>query len=368
MAAPTEPAFPEIPGYAIRRLLGAGGFGHSYLAEHAASQSLRVIKQLSFAHLQNWKSLELFEREARVLAQLQHPQIPAFADYLVEGEPPDQSVFLIQAYVPGQSLQQRVEQGQRLDEAQAVQLAREICEVLVYLQDLSPPLMHRDIKPSHLILRPDAPASLIDFGAVRDSLRLAHDAGTTVVGTLGYMAPEQYQGDVSCASDIYALGASLLYGLLHRAPQDFKRQGLKLVFRPYLNVSRACADVLEHMLEPDPRQRYPHARALHADLLALQAGEAPLLGRPAGPRPEADLNPQSPSTPPARSPQLLLLVALAIIGLLVLLLVFTFSINQHERESYDAVKQRLEQVYEETYRAEFGPPPGGTPPSGADSP
>jgi serine/threonine protein kinase len=84
-----------------------------------------------------------------------------------------------------------------------------------------PPVLHRDIKPANVILRPDGAPALVDFGAVRTVFRTAEEGGSTVVGTFGYMPFEQYMGQASPASDLYALGATLLHLITGRGPSEF---------------------------------------------------------------------------------------------------------------------------------------------------
>lgn len=317
-----------------------------------------MLKQLSFERLQDWKSLELFEREAKVLAQLNHPHIPKSWDYFKQESESGTAFFLVQEYIPGNSLQACIEQGRYFSEAEVLDMALELTAILVYLQALHPPIFHRDIKPSNLILSQSGQVYLIDFGAVRD--RLENQNGSTVVGTFGYMAPEQFQGRATPATDIYALGATLLSALTHREPQAFQSTGLKLNFRSQLNCSRGLAEVLDKMLEPDQSLRYPNAKTLLNDLQALKAGKLPevLLQQ------ELQKLQLAESAPPRTKSKLLLLMAgvTLLFAILTLFYVGSFKMGQAaKRESYDAIKQRLEKTYEETYRAEYGPPPQRSP-------
>jgi len=351
-------SMPELPGYTFLRVLGSGGFGTSYLAQRRADGLDCVVKALSFARLQDWKSLELFEREAKILKQLKHEQIPRFLEYVTRTRGEQQEIFLIQTYIAGHSLQEYIAQHGHLSEAQVLQMAIELTEVLVYLQGFAPPLIHRDIKPANVVLSEQGPAFLIDFGAVRDSLADPSRGGSTVVGTFGYMAPEQFQGQANCATDIYSLGTTLVYALTHKAPSELKTEGLKLVFRPLLRVSLAFADLLGKMLEPDWQLRYPDAQALLADLRALQSGQLTSLQQA-----ELALLALSESDPPQQITryQKMLYGGLAlVVGYLLLIITLNlFFVQQppESRENHDAVRQRLEKTYEELYHAEFGPPP-----------
>lgn len=350
--------FPEIPGYTLKKELGSGGFGTSYLAHSDRDQSLCVIKQLSLQRLKDWKSLELFEREARTLAQLKHPQIPRFIDYLspqsdsqVGSDPPD--VYLIQAYAPGIALQTLVEQGTLLGEEKVLKLAIEIAEILVYLQGLIPPVIHRDIKPGNIIIDEDQ-AYLIDFGAVRDSMK--QQGSSTVVGTFGYMAPEQFQGRAYPATDIYGLGTTLLYALSHKQPHEMNSTGLALDIPPDLEISKGFRAVLKKMLAPETTSRYTCAKDLIEDLKALQSGKVPgVLFEQIRVQNEALSSARSPAKRKVNKP--LLLVGIVLLVFVIVSWLRPQTQMPADRERYDAIKHRLEKTYEETYRAEYGPPP-----------
>jgi serine/threonine protein kinase len=159
--------------YTVERALGAGGFGMTYLARRGDGEAV-VLKQLRLARMTDWKALELFEREARVLAALSHPGIPKLYEFFaLDGEsprapaalyssvagpspaaPPSPSLSLViaQAYVDGRSLQAWIDAGGRwtADDAEAV--LRRLLDVLKYLHTLNPPVIHRDIKPANVVL------------------------------------------------------------------------------------------------------------------------------------------------------------------------------------------------------------------------
>jgi hypothetical protein len=128
-------------------------------------------------------------------------------------------------------------------------------EVLAYLHRRVPPVIHRDLKPGNVLKKKDGSFAFVDFGAVRDKLRA--DGGSTVVGTFGYMAPEQFQGRALPASDVYAIGATAITMLTGKEPEDLPHKGLGIDVRAATKglASEALVAALEKMLEPDPDQR-----------------------------------------------------------------------------------------------------------------
>lgn len=254
--------------YQLQRPLGrAPGRQSCWLAHDLTTtppQSV-VVKLLAFSGMQ-WDDLKLFEREAQVLQQLQHPQIPRYRDAFTIGAPP--SWFgLVQDYIPGKSLKQWLDEGKRLSEKQIRQIGINLLHLLRYLHELNPPILHRDIKPSNLIWGEDHFIYLVDFDAAQN--RAARDGATfTVVGTYGYAPLEQFGGRAVPASDLYGLGATLIHLLTGISPADLPQHNLRMQFRDRVQLSPTFASWLERLVEPDVAQRWPSAQAA---LAALQS-------------------------------------------------------------------------------------------------
>jgi serine/threonine protein kinase len=245
--------------YQLAELLGEGGSGSTYRAIRLEDGAAVAIKILSLRHLNDWKQLELFEREAKVLSQLNHPQIPKYLEYFHVDTPENRAFYIVQQLAPGKPLTAWVQAGWRGTEADVRDIARQLLEILQYLHQHVPPLIHRDLKPHNIIRNEDGRVFLVDFGAVQAVYNNTLLKGSTVAGTFGYMAPEQFRGLAVPASDLYGLGATILYLLTHRSPADLPQARLKLSFRAHVNISDRFADWLEMMLEPDTSERFPSA-------------------------------------------------------------------------------------------------------------
>lgn len=255
--------------YRIESILGQGGNGITYAAEDQKTGKQVALKALSLRRLTDWKALELFEREARVLSHLNHPKIPAYLDYFQVDEKGERYFYLIQEIAPGKSLAALVESGWRATETEVRLIAAQILEILCYLHGLTPPVIHRDIKPQNIIRRADGQVFLVDFGSVKDTYRSTSVGGSTVVGTYGYMAPEQFLGQAVPATDLYGLGATLLFVLTHTSPANMPQHRLKINFRSLVNISADFRKWLEMMLNPIVEERFATAR----EALAVLRGE-----------------------------------------------------------------------------------------------
>ncbi len=248
--------------YQIQRQLGNNGIRQTWLAKDLQASngenSTVVVKLLAFGGTVQWDDLKLFEREAQILKQLNHPRIPQYIDYFCID---DRTLWfaLIQEYIPGESLKDKLAVGKRFSEKRARKIAVEVLNILTYLHELNPGVLHRDIKPSNLIWGEDDRIYLVDFGAVQD--KAAKEGVTfTIVGTYGYAPMEQFGGRAVAASDLYALGATLIHLLTGTSPSDLPQQDLRLQFTDRVNLSPSFVSWLQKLIEPAPEQRFTSAR------------------------------------------------------------------------------------------------------------
>ena len=249
--------------------LGHGSQGELFLARDekakGGDEKEVVVKRLTPRG--TWKSFELFERENKVLSQLRHPGVPRF---LATIEEPPGTFNLVMQRMPGENLRDFTKR-RRLSETELRDVLIRCLEILDYLHTRTPAVVHRDIKPSNIMRAPnDGRCSLVDFGGVLDAAR--EKGGSTIVGTFGYMAPEQLHGQAVPATDLYALGATIVALAGGIEPEDVPRKGLKMDLDKHLkSLDPTFRDALIAMTDPDPDHRPQRAR----EVVALLAKAKP---------------------------------------------------------------------------------------------
>lgn len=274
--------------YQLQQQLGLNPGRQTWLAQDVKTSPVEsvIVKLLAFNPQMQWDEFKLFEREAQVLQQLNHPRIPRYRDYFSV----DQQIGgglcwfgLVQQYIPGDSVRQLLNQGKRFTQTEVKTIAWSVLEILIYLHGLSPPVLHRDIKPSNLMLGEDQQVYLVDFGSVQNSA-VTEGVTFTVVGTTGYAPLEQFWGRAVPASDLYALGATLIHLLTGTPPADLPQQDLRIQFRDRISLDAQFTRWIEVLTAPDLEQRFSHAsealEALHSHRYPQIA--SPTLSKPAG--------------------------------------------------------------------------------------
>ena len=253
--------------YHILRLLGTGKHGQTYLAEDRQAQGHPhcVVKQFE-PEAQDTLSLRkvkyLFAREIKIQKILaKSDRIPNLIGHFRQ----ENKFYLVHQFIDGTDLAQELGSGKQWTAEQVVGLLREILEIVEVAHREK--VIHQDIKPSNIIRRKsDGKLILIDFGSVKKLHNLMANAeGNTSlsvpIGTEGYMAPEQKSIKPKLASDIYAVGAIAIYALTGVEPKDIplERDTEKVQWRDLVSVDEKLAKVLDRMVDPDFRQRYPSA-------------------------------------------------------------------------------------------------------------
>jgi serine/threonine protein kinase, bacterial len=268
--------------YRLLQILGSGGFGQTFLAvdTHLPSQRKCAIKQLKpimqAPEKQQWLQ-DRFHREASILEALgeSHPQFPRLYAYFAEAG----TFYLVQEYIEGVTLTQKVERDGLLGED-------EVAEILVRLLSIldrvhSQRMVHRDVKPDNIILRAtDGQPVLIDFGAVKEAMgtvvnRYGSVKSSIAIGTPGYMPPEQAAGRPLYSSDLYGLALTAVFLLSGKTPQalEVDADAGEILWRRELpDLHCHLAGVLDRALRYHPRDRFATAAMM---LAALQSRTVP---------------------------------------------------------------------------------------------
>ena len=249
--------------YTIHYALGVGGQGTAYLAtDHSMGDESVVLKEFILpvyvdATVRR-QSLERFEQEARILKQLNNQQIVKLMDFFVE----DHRGYLVLEHIDGLSLRDLVVKQGPFSEDRVHELALQMCQIQEYLHELTPPVVHRDFTPDNLILRKDGMLKLVDFNVAQQT---ESTATGTVVGKHAYLPPEQFRGQPTTQSDIYALGASVFYILTGVEPEPIS------VLHPRKtnqDVSPELDAIVARSTAIELRDRYATASDIKRDLLA----------------------------------------------------------------------------------------------------
>jgi len=258
--------------YLIQGVLGIGGMGAVYRARDLHFPN--VIKLVAVKEMVN-RALDPvvrstivrnFEREANLLASLDHRAIPRIYDYFSLNE----RSYLVLEYIQGHDLETLLNNTPEfIAEDRVVRWAVELCDVMEFLHNHKPDIIvFRDMKPSNVMINPQDHIVLIDFGIAK---QFQVGQKGTMIGTEGYSPPEQYRGEATPLADIYALGATLHHVLTHRdprleAPFSFSERPVRQI-NP--NVSPALETVINIALQYNPEDRYQSASEMKDALLGV---------------------------------------------------------------------------------------------------
>ncbi len=291
MSSPT-PGTILAQRYQIQQVLGKKAGRRTLLAYDLEIDRPVVLKLLRFDSDFEWDHLKLFEREAETLQSLDHAAIPQYLDHFELDTSDCKGFVLVQSYIEARSLEAHVKSGRSFSEAELKQLAGDILEILIYLHRQNPPVIHRDIKPSNILLGDRSgnhvgQVYLVDFGSVQTIA--AREGGTmTIVGTYGYMPPEQFGERAVPASDLYSLGATLIYLATGKHPADLPQHNLRIQFESIAtHLDHKLIHWLQRLIEPDLSRRFHSASIAFASLKTGRTDikELPVqLGKPEGSR------------------------------------------------------------------------------------
>ncbi|MEQ8188493.1 MAG: protein kinase [Candidatus Eremiobacterota bacterium] len=273
--------------YITRRLIKAGGMGAVYEATDKKTNEIFAIKEL-WTYVSTAKEREYlvkrFESEAKLLSKLNHMSLPRVYDYFIDNE----RYYLVMDFIDGWDLDNLIRRDGKpgLPQEEVVKWGIQICEVLDYLHNSNPPIIYRDLKPSNIMLRnSDRRIVLIDFGiacALEDN---TSGNPRTMIGTMGYIAPEQYLGKPVPASDIYSLGGTLYNLLTGSMPVPFSYKHMTSIVP---EIATGIEEIVCRSLNLKAEERYESARevkavlekVLESEILALRTiKEKPRLSR-----------------------------------------------------------------------------------------
>lgn len=259
---------PELQGrYRIEKELGRGGFGAVYKAWDANLSRFCAVKENMDT---SPEAARQFQREASVLANLTHPNLPRVTDHFtIQG----QGQYLVMDFVEGDDLASIAQHQQQTPFTQTLDWIVQVADALVYLHSRQPPVLHRDIKPANIRVTPDGKAMLVDFGLVK----MYDPSMMTTMGaravTPGYAPPEQYGlGRTDARSDIYALSATMYRMLTGVEPMESVQRAAGGQMAPANEFNRevpaGVSQVLDRAMSLDPRQRFQTAVEFKQALLA----------------------------------------------------------------------------------------------------
>ena len=278
---PVEQIAKLFPQLEILELLGQGGMGAVYKARQPSLDRLAALKILPPKSAEDPGFAERFNREARALARLNHPNIVAVYDFGQAGSMP----YFLMEYVEGWTLREVVRSG-RLSPSDTIGIVMQICEALQFAHDEG--VVHRDIKPENILLDQKGRVKIADFGIAKVLDRPSRDISLTgakdVVGTAPYMAPEQLENPASVdhRADIFSLGVVFYELLTGELPLGkFQAPSQKV------QVDVRLDEVVLHTLEKEPARRYQHASEVKTDVENIAAtpseGAPPLVEPPPPP-------------------------------------------------------------------------------------
>jgi serine/threonine protein kinase len=252
--------------YRILEVIAVGGMGSIY---RALDESLNIEVALKENLFSSHESARQFHYEAKILANLKHPNLPRVTDHF---SIPDQGQYLVMDFIYGEDLKDRIEKHGILTEKEARLIGAAICDALTYLHHQEPRIIHRDIKPGNIKISPNGDVFLVDFGLAK---QISPEQETTTGAqalTPGYAPPEQYGQGTEPRSDIYSLGATLYASVTGEIPVDGLARTIgSSTLIPLQSLNKTITSEFVRCIEKSmavlPEDRYSNAELFKEDLL-----------------------------------------------------------------------------------------------------
>ncbi|MBQ6582756.1 MAG: protein kinase [Mogibacterium sp.] len=244
--------------YETLQVIGSGGMSVIYKARHIRLGTIWAVKKIAKRQDLNWD----FLAEPNILKKLNHPMLVKIVDIFED----DSSVYIVEEYIEGSDFRKLLKEKKKIPEADLLPWFRELCDVLIYLHEQDPPVIFRDMKPANIMLQQDNRLKLIDFGIARE-YKEESGQDTTIAGTHGYAAPEQFNARIQsdARTDIYGLGMTMYHLATGKSPLE---PPYSVVPARELNPELSAG--LEHILgrctQQEPGKRYQSVRELLDDL------------------------------------------------------------------------------------------------------
>ena len=251
--------------YKILTELGEGGMSRVYLAHDIRLNKQWAVKELrTTGDSVNDRVISLsFIKEANLMKQLDHPFLPRIVDIVNQ----DGKVYVVMDYIEGRSLATILETYGSQPQQSVIDWGLDLCIALDYLHTRTPPIIYRDMKPANVMLRPDGTVRIIDFGIAREykeTMSGTRTDDTTILGTRGYAAPEQFGGigQTDPRTDVYCLGATLYHLLTGQSPADPPYEMYPIrKFNP--DLSPGLEKIIVKCVKQDPDARYQNCAELY---------------------------------------------------------------------------------------------------------
>lgn len=239
--------------YKILSKIGQGGMSVVYMAINERANKTWAIKEVRKDGVQNFEMVKQgLIVETDMLKRLHHPNIPSIIDVVED----DERFLIVMDYIEGNSLQKALKDYGAQPQEEVIEWTKQLCDALGYLHSRKPPIIYRDMKPANVMLKPDGTVSLIDFGTARE-YKAGSTGDTSVLGTKGYAAPEQYggQGQTDARTDIYCLGATMHHLLTGQDPcrPPYTRYSIRQ-YDP--GLSSGLEEIIIKCTNDNPDERY----------------------------------------------------------------------------------------------------------------